>query len=380
MVMSATRTNDPIDTLLDNTLDQLDIPQWMHDKAVAEYQAVGQWLAHAGEVANGADWYIFPQGSFILGTVVRPMMGTEYDIDLVSRRDVLKTSFTQAALKAGVGSTLVEFVESRRGSAGAPAACTEGRRCWTLRYAHQGFHMDVLPAIPDRDTDSRSAILLPDRDLAEWQHSDPIAYAAWFIQRADRTLLLKEARAYVVDVPRLGSRRPLQRAVQVLKRHRDIHFGEDIDATPPSILITTLAALAYAGETNIVDAVINITAKMEELIESRAGVWWVANPVAPQENFADKWGSHPERRTRFLEWMLQLRRDLADIRGMTLPNAIKRMKPLFGEAEVVKAAEGYGNEYLGLRQQGALTASGGLATLGVGVGEKVKDHTFYGGR
>ena len=379
MVMSPTRTANPIDALIDGTLDQLDIPEAMHNKAVAEYQAVGQWLARAGEAANGADWFIFPQGSFILGTVVRPIVGTEYDIDLVARRDLLKTSITRADLKAGVGATLAGFVESRRGVAGAPSRLAEGRRCWTLGYTDQGFHMDVLPAIPDDDPDSPTAILLPDRELIEWQHSDPIAYAAWFIQRAERQLLLKEARAYVLDVPRFGPRQPLQRAVQVLKRHRDMHFGDDIDATPPSILITTLAALAYTDENDILEVVIRIAATMERLIENRAGVWWVANPVVPQENFADKWATHPQRRTRFLEWLHKLQRDLADLQSDTLPHAIQRLCPMLGEDEVLKAAEGLGNEYRGLRQQGVLTAGGALTTLGV-AGQKVKDHTFYGGR
>jgi|HubBroStandDraft_4_1064222.scaffolds.fasta_scaffold13845_3 hypothetical protein len=379
MVMSPARTANPIDTLIDNTLEQLDIPQVMHDKAVAEYQAVGRWLAGAAESVNGADWFIFPQGSFILGTVVRPVMGTEYDLDLVSRRDMVKTSITQADLKAGVGATLHDFVESRRGSAGAPSAFREGRRCWTLGYPDQGFHMDVLPAIPDRDAESPSAILLPDRELVEWQHSDPIAYAAWFIQRAEHRLLMKEAHAYVAGVPRFGPRRPLQRAVQVLKRHRDIHFGDDIESTPPSILITTLAALAYTGENGILDVVLNIAADIEKLIKNRAGVWWVANPVAPLENFADKWATHPERRTRFLEWVHKLQRDLADLQSETLPHAIQRMRPMLGDTEVIKAAESLGKGYVGLREQGVLTVGGALTTLGVG-GQTVKDHTFCGAR
>jgi len=376
MVMSPARTANPIDTLIDNTLDQLDMPKAMHDNAVAEYHSVSESLADA---ASGADLQIFPQGSFILGTVVRPLAGTDYDIDLVSQSDVLKTSTTQAALKARVGTTLLEYVESRRGTAGAPFGLTEGRRCWTLGYPDLGFHMDALPAILDRDAKSATAILLPDRALVEWQHSDPKAFAAWFLGRAERTIALKEGRAYVADVPRFIRRLPLQRAVQVLKRHRDIYFVDDIDMSPPSILITTLAALAYTGEHGILDAVLNIGNNIEKLIENRSGVWWVANPVAPLENFADKWATHPERRTRFFDWLLKLRRDLVDIQAATLPYAIKRMEPIFGEAEVLKAAEGFGTEVRGSRTQGALTVGGALTTLGI-PGQKVKDHTFYGDR
>jgi hypothetical protein len=41
------------------------------------------------------------------------------------------------------------------------------------------FHLDVLPAIPNPDG-GPSAILLTDRTLLRWQHSDPIAYGRWF--------------------------------------------------------------------------------------------------------------------------------------------------------------------------------------------------------
>lgn len=54
-------------------------------------------------------------------------------------------------------------------------------------------------------------------------------------------LLAESVRA----VPKYQSNKtPLQRAVQILKRHRDIMFAGDEDK-PVSIIITTLAAKAY---------------------------------------------------------------------------------------------------------------------------------------
>jgi hypothetical protein len=40
------------------------------------------------------------------------------------------------------------------------------------------------------------------------------------------------------------------------------------------------------------------------------GRWIVANPVQPQENFADRWADHPERAERFGAWLRRLQADL----------------------------------------------------------------------
>ena len=62
-------------------------------------------------------------------------------------------------------------------------------------------------------------------------------------------LLAESVRA----VPKYQSNKtPLQRAVQILKRHRDIMFAGDEDK-PVSIIITTLAAKAYQGDVSDFD-------------------------------------------------------------------------------------------------------------------------------
>ena len=101
----------------------------------------------------------------------------------------------------------------------------------------------------------------------------------------------------------------LQRVVQLLKRHRDIHYGGD-DDKPISIIITTLAARAYDGETDLVVAFRNIVAKMRNNLETRMEdgkeVKWVPNPVNSQENFSDKWPETPRKQRLFYEWLDKL--------------------------------------------------------------------------
>lgn len=54
------------------------------------------------------------------------------------------------------------------------------------------------------------------------------------------------------DIPDALVRTPLQRAIQIMKRHRDMRFNghRDEDHKPISMIITTLAAKLYEGHAN----------------------------------------------------------------------------------------------------------------------------------
>lgn len=100
-----------------------------------------------------------------------------------------------------------------------------------------------------------------------------------------------------------------------MKRHRDVRFARDTENRPVSIILTTLAGHAYQGEDNVYDAVLRLISDMPRHIEVRAGRWWVANPVEPDENFADKWNEKPERRDAFLKWLVDVRNDMIRAAG-----------------------------------------------------------------
>ena len=69
-----------ISFLFTSAITQLDISTELYELAVLKYEEVGNWLGKTG----GPGWEIYPQGSFRLGTVVRPAgEQAEYDIDLV---------------------------------------------------------------------------------------------------------------------------------------------------------------------------------------------------------------------------------------------------------------------------------------------------------
>jgi len=103
-----------------------------------------------------------------------------------------------------------------------------------------------------------------------------LAYAAWFRRRCQTQFELErkqlaKAAGSLAPVPDWQVRTPLHHTVQILKRHRDLHFDTDLDDRPPSSLITTLAGLAYAGQSGLVAAAPEAVQRMGQHIGTAAG-------------------------------------------------------------------------------------------------------------
>jgi hypothetical protein len=293
---------------LEDVARLLDIPDDLADEAIAKYEAVAAWLGDEDSPLRQYEPELYPQGSFRLGTPIRPLTARdEFDIDLVCRLKIAKESTTQQELKDRVGSRLKADEELKK-------ILKERRRCWQLLYGDR-FHLDVLPAIPDAERPGTS-ILVTDRELVRWQFSNPIGYADWFYARMGpqvtqlREAMAKATSASVEDIPVWRVRTPLQRAVQLLKRHRDLRFSCNADDRPTSIIITTLAARAYSGQPQTYDALLQIVRAMPRYIETREGMGWIANPVHPGENFADKWNENAGRKQAFERWLQAVEADL----------------------------------------------------------------------
>ncbi len=345
---------------LDQVISQsLDISDEHHQLAVERYKSIGNWLERRGSRVAHYRPEIYPQGSFLLGTVTRPVSNAEeYDIDLVSELNLEKFRISQEGLKNLVGDEITAY--ARTHYLDLPK---NGRRCWTLNYpGNARFHMDILPAIPDGESFKQTllsnagsfpnfsiaiglssfAIAITDRDHCNynridrnWPRSNPKGYAAWFMNRGlNRDLT--DTRA-VEDVPDHSVKTPLQRTVQILKRHRDIWFDKMVrqrryrrDDKPISIIITTLAAHAYEGEKDLQESLQNIVRKMPSSIEWRyGGVAYVRNPVDPLENFADKWQEHPSRKVCFMDWLQQVSGKMNDYlarRDISAMKALLRLR------------------------------------------------------
>ncbi len=367
-----------ISEILGSSAEVLDISPEQYELAVGRYEDLGRWL-----VAQGiGDPDVYPQGSFRLGTVVRPTINSDFDIDLVFLRYLAKESITQDELRLQAEKLLRSYIVARGGENGNPQLEEKGR-CWTLVYSDDKFHMDVLPVIPDPDGDD-TAILLSDRDMFLWQHSNPIGYAKWFwtsmgdavdIGRAQLAATLKRA---VEDVPRWLVRTPLQRVVQILKLHRDTFFHNQSRNKPASILITTLATYAYGGESDLYDAYRRIAHNLPSHIERRNRELWVPNPAHDQENFADKWNTNPALKAHFDRWVQALITDADQWIGIAgVDEAVRSLSDSLGSAPVQAGAKRVATTLSSATAAGALAVTQrGRLTRGRGV--EIPRHDFYG--
>lgn len=309
--------------ILRHLTDEIDVSPARYQEAKNHYNAVGDWLGREDSELAPFEPIVFPQGSFALGTAIRPIGDEQYDVDAVCLLRQPPANLTQRQLKEMVGGRLKHRLSRYRDMLSPPEG---SRRCWTIQYAEgTKFHLDVLPAIPDTGDAlselmrlavppdiAEHAIQITDRDTwhlpQPWPKSNPRGYAQWFRSRMAASLALAkheraiEMRAEVDQIEDFDVRVPLQRLVQLLKRHRDVRYNGDGDK-PISIIITTLAAWAYRGERDLASVVPNIFARMRELVKQHSDGWWVPNPVDPRENFADKWREQPRKAELFFEWL-----------------------------------------------------------------------------
>lgn len=370
-----------LDQLLGEGLAELDITQAEHDLAVQRYEELAavldeRWAATCG--SNG----VFPQGSFKLGTVVRNVnRNDDIDIDIVAMRDIGRGSISQEELKREVGDAVRTY--ANRAASRYPDV-VESSRCWTMTWS--GMHMDVLPAIPSPETHD---LLIPDRDVRTWLASNPSGYAAWFAECsrvAEFAHHAEEKRLDVEPVPQWRRRTVLQRVVQALKRHRDVYFADRLDDRPASIVITTLAALAYAGGTDLYVALRQVTAEMGAYLDVVDGMWVLQNPAQPDENFTDAWATEPQRAAHFFEWLRAAEDTFASFEMKSgLQHAIPMFGAAFGSRFALGASRGLADVLGAAREGGALRmhtgGTLGAASRGPVVTESrpVRRHGFAGG-
>lgn len=355
----------PYSQLLNEIGALLDLTENQYKEIEDRYNAVANHLSKDTSLLRDYQPDIIPQGSFLLGTMVKPIMDDdEIDVDLVCRLKHKHDSWAQHHLKEEVGDqikaddTYKKMLKPFEG----------GRRCWRLNYAEDTkFHMDILPAVISRvhfailekrfsdlsssDFESLS-IRITDKYLdnyktdvntVNWLKSNPFGYNGWFRDRMrtkTQRMLLAES---VKPLPKyLKDKSPLQRSIQILKRHRDIMFGGD-EHKPISIVITTLAGWAYDGEQDVVSALQKILADMRSHIkyvyssEYNKEVAFVANPVNPQENFADKWQEHSQKEENFHAWLDKAQLDFSVLQGKDAATVYRTLKSILGARPVNEA-------------------------------------------
>lgn len=327
---------------LEKLLEQVEVTQTQYEQAQRAYKSLGEWLERPKSELRRREPNVYVQGSFRLGTAVRPSSPDEdLDIDVVCEIKGSKAADTQKLIKKFVGYEVQSYANAHHIKLDKP-----GNRCWTLVYADGSkFHLDVLPAIPDAESrrlllerseldaqwSDTSLAITDQRDpnfdaiSPDWPHSNPKGFANWFAEQGgdvyqERRQAIYEAergRAFesIDDVPMFRVKTPLQGVVQLLKRHRDMMFEGRSDDKPISVIIATLAAKSYGSETDLASALFAVLFSMDRHIEDRDGVAWIQNPTDALENFADKWEHEPKLEDCFYEWLEQARDDFEAIAG-----------------------------------------------------------------
>ena len=355
----------------------LDISPTMYKYAEDRYKEIAKYLE-----TRGIDAAFYPQGSFRTGTVVRPLKDgkdADYDIDVVSELLDKKNMVSPANVKSEVGAAL------KGSQIYAPMLRPEDDRCWTLEYkaiiSGIGFNMDIVPCVHECDETitklvslgvpgdfAKCAIAITERTTQKqyhWRASNPEGYGCWFdkINAPFLQLNLKEkklkllnenrnlfmATATIDDVPDYYIRSTLQRAIQILKRHRDIFYSradKSGELRPASVIITTLAAqIAQRSPTASIEGLLqhisNGLSEYGELLKGHRPLneafwgeknyithtkdkWYIPNPVNPEDNYADSWTNATAQ--LFFKWVDAVQLDLGQVPALNETNYLSGLQ------------------------------------------------------
>ena len=373
---------EELNRMYNDIADELNISDSVYESAKKSYEELGEYLS------NHIDYKVevYPQGSMSIGTTIKPISDTDdYDLDAVCQ---IENHFEDAFFFFfSVGDVLKE---SKRYS---QLLDKEGKRCWTLNYKNRNFHLDVLPAAPFGRESSK--ILITNKNQKsnkyEFKTSNPKEYTDWFLnkqKKAYERLILdyrKQFQDSVEDLKEYKVHTPLQKTIQLLKRHRDIKYKDVSELKkkekPISIIITTLVTQMYTGQENIYQLLLKFVTEFNQYINKDSnGNIIISNPVNQQENFADKWLDYPERKEAFFSWIESVKNDLIDNNFLKTEGRVeqaKYLKSIFGDSIItnvyLRSTNRYKNDTYKYIDNKTLAILSKKKT-----DIEVKKHTFYG--
>lgn len=278
--------------LLARIAQELQLDKTRMERMESAYKAVFDLLKKDETFFNNLEIEIYVQGSKRIGTTVKPINDEDFDLDTVLHIYDLFSNHTPEQ----VYNELVRVIEN---DGYYKTICEKKKRCVRLNYKSD-FHMDILPACMPTYFEKQK-IAIPEKRLRDWSSGNPKGFADWFLTIANSvqepmlkmySQVLLEAKIESEPLPKeLYEKTPLQRAVQLIKRYRDLYY-QDKKHPVSSIVITTLVAHFYKGENSIFDAIENVTQGIKnsylEAIKSNIR-FKVLNPVNPEEDFTDSW-------------------------------------------------------------------------------------------
>lgn len=365
-----------LDDLLDKMAESLQLDDTRYDRMKQTYEAVKNWIESDETFFKPYKYDVYPHGSVRTLTTVKPYKKDEFDLD-VALQLTNDTPHTPDRIYKELKRRLEESERYK-------AIMQLKNRCIRLDYSGD-YHMDILPGIQQEYWD-KDKIRIPDRELGHWVSSNPRGYANWFLDKANTvtsSILEKALRAENLPTDNFKYKKPLQRAVQLIKRYRDIYFNDNDEFRTSSIILTTIAGQYYNGEESIFETVENIVNSIEKHIGNPQQRLKVLNPVNKDEDFTDKWDSEPNYYEEFKKFAKHLRSEWEKLkRENGIINEGIILKGLFGDDLFVNAQKQQALIVEELRKNSQLNISGISGTLGLNTNLQkatpVKSNTFFG--
>lgn len=366
-----------IDDLLARAAEKLQLDKTRREKIESSYMSIQEVLENDPEFFNSKSFEIYPQGSVRIGTTVKPLAKNEFDLDIVLH--IRDKNYEQT-------NPIKVYNELKR------VLKNDGRyedkvepktRCVRLKYAGD-YHMDILPGCQEK-IQNEDVIIIPDRELKEWLISNPRGYAKWFLEKAETirlTLLEKAYSAEEIPADDFATKKPLQRAVQIIKRYRDLFFEKSPDYATSSIVLTTIAGELYQNQESIFETIDSIISQIKNKVNvSRTQRIKVLNPVNEEEDFTDKWEREPQYYSefiRFSESLYESWQRLKQDNGIIEESNI--LKGVIGEklfSDSIREQTMITEDY---RQKGKVFSSSAAGTLGSKkqADNPIKKNTFFG--
>ncbi|WP_130733994.1 nucleotidyltransferase [Flavobacterium sp. J27] len=304
------------DELLAIIASNLELDATRKKQMETAYKAVNDVLSSDEEFFKGYEITVYPQGSMLIGTTIKPLPGKEFDLDIVLHVESSYLNHTPSEIYNALYRVLSNHDTYK-------PLLKKKSRCVRIDY-NSDFHMDILPGCIITINNSRLMIPEDERRLS-WSRTNPKGYAEWFKEIAERNKnsfllqerynLITEAKIETEDLPAdVYLKTPLQRTVQIVKRYRDLFYQDkDTSKTPAvsSVVLTTLLAQSHDGGLSIQNALKNAILKLRNLSDGyklRKEKFAVYNPVDnhedknKRENFTDSWeAKHYESFISFVE-------------------------------------------------------------------------------
>lgn len=365
-----------IDDLLDKMAEAVQLDDTRYDRMKTSYESVKDWLENDETFFKPYNYDVYPHGSVRTLTTVKPFGKDEFDLDIAIH---LKSNTPHTPQRI-----YAELKRCMEGYAKKHGLKIEAKnRCIRLAYAGD-FHMDILPGIQETAFD-QNKLKIPDRELGYWVSSNPRGYGDWFMGKANlvkESLLEKSMRAEKLPADNFKYKKPLQRAVQLIKRYRDIYFQKDDTYKTSSIILTTIAGEYYNGEDSIFNTVNNIISTIRTHVVQPVGRLKILNPVNAEEDFTDKWDDEPEYYEAFKKFASHLYNEWQKLKmqqGVMNEGVI--LKGLFGDDIFTKAQIHQSILIEELRKSKSLAAArdtGILSSASSIACVTVKPNTFFG--